>query len=443
MTFDRSKYKATAVANLKSQEQQQEAIIGRGGGRPGYIKDAIKEGANKFRIYPAHPGQSEFDAEKAKSFLYPKTVHWIPQEVLKDADKPEKGSEVKNRPVFNSRVHAGTEKDIIEAYVAYVHQLVYDKTKDANERAKLLFPVTDWKNGIMPKTTWVVYAHKIFSNGTKEFGRLEVPVSVKDRMSALSSVEDSSSTITTDPFTDPTEGKAIVITYTEAAKPAKKYSVDLEFRGNYALTDDELETFDKNEPLESILTNCYKKSDFDKALRGLQIFDAEKGFGAFSQEAWLDVCTEIAGQYPDEEEEASGEVEETEEPSDVEKDQFDEMDRSALKKFIKTNTLPITVMSNYKDEDIRAMIRETLKEETEEEPEGGVEETDDEVESLGTGPITNDLPFDKPEVKSKIVTKSTAASATTSEVTRKRLDALRKTTGTAAKTGDKKTGSKK
>lgn len=65
----------------------------------------------------------------------------------------------------------------------------------------------------------------------------------------------------------------------------------------------------------------------------------------------------------DEEEEADEEEEETED----EGDQFDEMDRSALKSFIKENELDITVKKSMTDDDIRELIRDAVGEEEEEE----------------------------------------------------------------------------
>ena len=76
----------------------------------------------------------------------------------------------------------------------------------------------------------------------------------------------------------------------------------------------------------------------------------------------------------DEEDEEEEEPEETEEPDEEEEDEEDtdedslnDMDRSALKAYIKENELDITVYKSMKDDDIREAIREAAGEETEEE----------------------------------------------------------------------------
>nr|DAI70568.1 MAG TPA: hypothetical protein [Caudoviricetes sp.] len=70
---------------------------------------------------------------------------------------------------------------------------------------------------------------------------------------------------------------------------------------------------------------------------------------------------------PEEEEEDEDEEEtEEEEEDEDEGDQFDEMDRSALKAYIKENELDITVKKSMSDDDIREAIRAEVGEEEEE-----------------------------------------------------------------------------
>lgn len=83
---------------------------------------------------------------------------------------------------------------------------------------------------------------------------------------------------------------------------------------------------------------------------------------------------ELAEEVEEEEEEkpkkpakkASKKVEEPEEEEDDEEDEFAEMDRTALKAYIKDNELDITVKKSMTDDDIRELIRAEVGEEEEE-----------------------------------------------------------------------------
>jgi hypothetical protein len=86
---------------------------------------------------------------------------------------------------------------------------------------------------------------------------------------------------------------------------------------------------------------------------------------------------EDAGEEPDEPDDEP-EEEEEEEDGDEGVD-LDELDRKALKAFIKDNELDITVKKGMSDDDIRAAITEaTSEDDDEEEPEEESEEDDDE-----------------------------------------------------------------
>jgi hypothetical protein len=396
MAFDRSKFKATEVATLKQQESENQTP--RGGadndGRVSFHK--IPEGQSKWRIMPAHPD--------AKSFMYPKQVSWLPQEVTYTKDGKEI-TEIQRRPLFNSRTHGGTPKDIIEEYIKFVEKIVYDECQDPEERKTRLFNLTNWKVGVRGRITWIVYALKIEGN-TKTLGRLELPGMVKDTMNTLAITEDQSNdVIQTDPFSDPDLGKAIIIVYNKAEKdPSKKYTATLEWRGDYTLTDQELEDLIAADSLETIYQNCYKRKDFEKALNGLRIFDEENGYHAFAHDEWLDICTVIDAYYPEDAEEDEDEaptkaapakaapvkvakaapakkvaepiVEEYEEEEDMSspvatapvvvdklpwEDDFDNMDRAALKAFIMENELDIQVLPKYSDDEVRDFIRQEME----------------------------------------------------------------------------------
>jgi len=409
MSDRRSLLKATPVSVLKDQEQEHRKLLGISD-RPGFL--TISVGENRFRIFPKHP--------ESKSWVYLKAVHWIPGEVR---DKDGNVKEVKNLPVFNSRVHAGTSKDIVEEYVEFVKKLFKDELPP-DKFAEKLAPLTDWKKGVGIQSSWVCYAKKMNPDGSGEIGRLELTPGTKEKMNALSAIESSNEPIVTDPFTDPDDGVCVIITYNPEAKDAKGnkdmknfYSVSLEKKKvdrfttqliPTPLTDKDVEEFFKLEPLEKLYRNCYTRKDFQKAVTGLQIIDEREKYGIFQCTEFLEIVEEMSKLYPEGEDEEVEQVEsnigvslptttveEDEEEEDTplqsKGDEFDKMDRTALKAYIKTKLGGrITVMKSYTDDQIRDLIRDMINSTDEE----------GEEESVETLPPT---PQPEPEVK-KIVT---------------------------------------
>lgn len=317
-TFDRSKFKATNLSTLKEQDTQVEEMglkndFGKNN-RPDYLK--IPEGTSKWRIFPAQ--------EAERPFLYMKVVSWLPQEVYVNKE----GKEVRNpkpedtqflklvnkrKPIFNGRVHGSYEKDLVEEYIKFFKNLVFEEL-DVNSAKEKMKVLQNFQTGIMPKIAWVCYAQKLNKDGTKDFGRLEMSPSLKDYLSKISNTEDPDQPIQTDPFTDPDEGKAVLITFNKEAEPAKKYSAAIEFRGNYSLTDAELVKLDDFDKLwEVVGDSIYKRGDFDRTLVGLEMFDTENKLGVFQYDTWLDICEEISNMIPEDaiEEEAGNAVTKT------------------------------------------------------------------------------------------------------------------------------------
>jgi len=422
MTFDRSKFKATQVSALKEQEKaaKDSRNNGNSDGRVQFHK--IEEGQSKWRIMPAHPD--------SKTFMQPKQVHWLPQEVTYQRDGKDV-TEIKRRPIFNSRTHAGTSKDIVEEYLRFVTKMVYDEIQDPEERKKRLYNLTHWSCGVRGRTTWIVYAQKIEGNA-KTLGRLELPGLVKDKMNELAITEDQSNdVIQTDPFTDPDSGKAILITYDKSQKePVKKYATTLEWRGDYALTDQDLEELLSADSLETIYNDSYRRKDFERALEGLRIFDEDNKYNAFGHDEWLDVCEHIDGFYVDEESDAD--AVDTAKPSEAQPplnsdskelaekeaeqgtnqpfeeelfpkqndklpwdDEFEDMDRDALKAHIKANKLGIRVLQKYSDDDLRGLIREVSQDADQE------ADQEEDTESTATQ-ATADVEQPAPKSSSKI-----------------------------------------
>jgi len=355
MTVDRSKLKATPTQNIKSQESEVKNIIYNDGERTPYVK--IKPGTNKLRIFPAHPGTS--------SFTYPYSRWWLPKMVTYEKNG-EEVTEMKKRPVWNAKIHGNAKQDIVEEYVKFVTQLLTDTIDDEKELEDKLKDLTHWKKGLKAKYEWIAYVNQ-YIGGKKHFGFWTYTPGIKKKLNELAITEDDADEpISVDPFTDPDDGKAIIVKYDPNAERAQdKYKVNIEFRGNYALTDDEIEQFLKLKSLEEQFVNVYRRRDFDLAVEGLQLFDEQNNFGAFEHDEWLAIVEKLQQEWPadedeDEQDEDVETVEDEVEASEPE-DEFEGMDRTQLKRYIKKNELPIIVKRSMSDDDIRDEIRNQLK----------------------------------------------------------------------------------
>ena len=150
--------------------------------------------------------------------------------------------------------------------------------------------------------------------------------------------------------------------------------------------------------------------DFERALEGLQNFDEENEIGLFDDDDWIEHLEEIKAQYDSDdseedsapkkkavkkayakseddeeeekdeadEEEEDEEEEDEEEENDEDGDEFDSMDRVALKKYITANGLEISVKKSMSDDDLRNAIRAAAK--SDDADEADDEEEDDETE---------------------------------------------------------------
>jgi len=384
---DRSQLKGTPVSVLKNQEAEHRKLIGQND-RPGFL--TMSHGRNKFRIFPKHPD--------TQSWIYPKAVHWVPAEIKDDNGKV---IEIKNLPVFNSRVHGGTKNDIIEEYIEMVKKTLKDEAPDkVTER---LAPILDWRKGMVINSNWVCYAKKLEADETGLIGRLELTSGTKEKLNALAAVESPNEPIVTDPFTDADDGVCILVDYDPEKKDAKGQkdmknfyivSLDRQKVDKFTtqliptpLTDQDVEEFFKLEPLEKLYKNVYTKKDFQRAVTGLQIVDEREKYGVFQSSEFLELVDAMCDLYPEGEgvEEGSGveipvgekEVElpaklapKTPSKSNLKEviakpvvgDEFDKMDRTALKAYIKTELKgEITVMKSYLDPQIRDLIRDYIK----------------------------------------------------------------------------------
>ena len=396
MTFDRSKFKGASIEKNKEFTKMIDGMTKPEGSskRPDYHE--IKEGTNVFRICPPH--DSEDPSMQAK------VTTWLPQRI-EEKDKDGKGTgkfEIKDRPIFNSRIHGGTQKDVVEEYINFVYKQVYDEVQDKDERAKKMSPITGyrskdqkWHPGIKFSTSYVLYA---FKEG--KLGRLEIFKTDKDEMEKLNIAEDADEPITTDVFSDPDNGVSLIIKLSnENGKKQrivskrefnpKKYKTWDEFIESEKITEEQLMELDKQQPLKEIFQNVYKRSDFEKALEGLQIFDEKNKFGIFANDDFLDIVQEIDAYYP----EKSIEDEATEKNNSGAADIMD-MTRDELKAYIEENDLPIVVRKQMTEDDIRDLIFDAEKEKKESEE---VKEKPQTKEETKEEP--SDLPWDKEEKK--------------------------------------------
>lgn len=411
MTFDRSKFKAAKLEANKAVAEQAESTLKQnlGGKRGDYHK--IDEGVNYFRIMPPHSPEDPS--------WQPKVVTWL--EVLideTDGDGNLTGKKVrKGRPIFDSRIHGGTPKDIIDQYIFFVKKKVYEEEQDQESAKKKLFPIFGyrdskgaWHPGILPNSSYVCYATK---NGITpdNLGRLELYKGEKDKVEELNIDEGSDEPILTDAFSDPDEGVELVVILQKNEKGKnekvfKKREPNLkgfkgsdklkaleEFEESQVVPDSVLKKLSEMDSLKEMFKGAYKRSDFEKALEALQFLDEKHEFGVFQMDEFLDVVEEIDGYYSEDAEESTTTSEE-ESSEELTLADIDEMTRGELKTLILEKELPIRVTSAISDEVLREKVCEALWPQSEEEVEDNSQE-DSEAEGDQELPLedTENLPI--------------------------------------------------
>ena len=366
----RSQLKATSIKRLQKQIDEDNAMVGAQSSAE-YLN--LEDGKTiKIRIFPCHPGQEDFYVARK--------CYWM--SFVGDDGEQHRGT------VLDSRVHGGTKYDVVEEYVKYA------KKKVGNDADKLeaLTGSGPKSNSLNPQYSWLCYADKINGDDQLRAKLWEFKKMVRDAINKLAFSEDEDEVIEVDPFTDPDEGLPIMVTYRK--NPNKKkgenfYEVSFPKKVSARpLTDEEIEYFMTLKPLSEVI-NRYGMRDFERALEGLQNFDTENEIDLFEDEDWLEHLEEIKAQYdaeedsedskpakkstkkvvkkvaePEDDEEEDEPEDNTEEDSDEEDDEeeesgdeFDKLDRSALKKYIVDNDLEISVKKSMSDDDLRNAIR--------------------------------------------------------------------------------------
>ena len=390
----RSQLKATSLKKLQKQIDEDNAAIGANSNE--YLN--LEDGKTlKIRIFPAHPGE--------ENFYVAKKCYWL---TIAGND-----GDPRRIQVLDSRLHGGTKMDVVEEYTKYAKRF-------CKGDASKLEAITGQRDSLNPSYSWLCYADTVREDEQLRARLWEMKKMVRDALNRMAFSEDEEEAIEVDPYTDVDEGLPVLVTYRK--NPNKKkgenfYEVAFPKKVKARpLTDEEIEYFMSLKPLSEIL-GTYGLSDFERALEGLQNFDEEHKIGLFDDEDWIAHLEEIRAQYdddsseeeedekprakktakkpapskveePDDEEEEDEEEDEAEdeeeEGSSEEGDEFDAMDRSELKKYIKDNDLDITVKKSMSDDDLREAIRaasaaaEEAPEAEEEEEEAEEEEDDDE-----------------------------------------------------------------
>lgn len=393
----RSQFKATPLKKLQKVVDADDAAVG--GGSNEYL-NLVDGKTLKIRIFPAHPGQD--------AFYIKRKAYWLTV-AGRDGDS-------RRTTVLDSKVHAGTEMDLVEEYVKFA------KKKWSKDTAKInaLVGTGMDSNSLNPQFTWLCYADVVTDDAELRAKVWEFKKMVRDALNRLSFAEDDGEPIEFDPFTDPDEGLPVLVKYMK--NPNKKKGENY-YEVNFAkkpiarpLSDEELEYFANLKPLSDVLPK-YDMRMFDTALEGLQNFDEENEMGLFEDDEWLDIVEKVKAQYDgesgdnsdddedeepkrktakksakkiepepeDDDDETSEEEEETEEEEPEEEtadegDELDGMDRTELKKYIKEKGLDVVVKKSWSDDQLRDEIRAAMKpeEESEEEPEEETEEEEDE-----------------------------------------------------------------
>lgn len=399
----RAQLKATSIKKLQKQVDAENEMVGTGSSTE-YLN--LEDGKTiKIRIFPAHPGQEEFYVAKK--------CYWLTFNT--DDGNTRRGT------VLDSKVHGGTKWDIVEEYVKWAKKHVGN---DA-EKLEALVGNGPKSNSLNPQYTWLCYADRVNGDDQLRAKLWEFKKMVRDAMNKLAFSEDEDEVIEVDPFTDPDEGLPINVTYRK--NPNKKkgenyYEVAFPKKVSARpLTDEEIEYFMTLKPLSEVIYK-YGMRDFERALEGLQNFDEENEIGLFDDDDWLEHLEEIKAQYDaeeeeekpkksakkvvkkdapapkkavvedeDDEEEDDDTPEEEDDAEDAEGDEFDDMDRSELKKYISKNGLEISVKKSMSDDDLREAIRAASKEEDAAEEEDEEEDDDTDNEEAPAKVSLNDI----------------------------------------------------
>lgn len=414
MSLDRSKFKATSVAATVEQDKELAASLGRDGGN--YTKYLVfEDGPNLLRIYPPHPeedGGGDVFAEPKVTVFLPMMVpeRDANRQVIMENGRPKLKESVKS--VFNSRIHGDTPKDLVEEYISLALKRLeeaLEHTQDPAEKAIITNKLNAVRGnyalkiqGLKYTQKWVMYVNRIVGQ-THTFGPIEIGPAVKEALNKIAAnVDNGEGAITTDPFTDIEDGRAVKVVYNKnATKPQDYYNVQIDstfvkqviagqpynLPRQFPLTDEQLEAFMKVTPLKKRFRGVFKRSDFKLQFEGLEFFDKKHQIGLFQDEEFLNIFEEIDAYYPEDEDEVNAEnqsegnvgvIDTSSNPVIAEEeyngDMFELMDRKELGDWHRANKTGFLVKPTLTDEQIREAARDFLNSQSQEEEEEVVQE---------------------------------------------------------------------
>ena len=416
MAFNRERFKAAKVEANKAVTTKVEETMKFASKRGDY--HTIDKGVNVFRMMPPH---NENDPS-----MQPKVVYWLTCKVQKvDPNGNEIAGEFeeKQRPIFDSRIHGNTPKDIIDEYIKFTKKSIFDNTQDKDDQKKLLAPINGWKDkngkwypGITASQSYVCYATKgdiIPAN----LGRLEIYNNDRNELEKLNIDDETGEPIMVDLFSDPDNGVQFIInrvtdektgkltniiskkTFTapRGSKSADYGKLYQEFLDSQVVPDDVLEAFSEMEPLSKQFRNAYKRKDFERALEALQMFDAKNDYHTFDNDEFLAIVEEIDKYYPEDDTESHKEDKDVDQYFSKADDELnlDEMTRDELKKFNKDRNLGVRILKSMSEEDIVEALREAMT------PNDSPEEDEEEDEEEDGVPVEtkpeedDELPWEK------------------------------------------------
>ena len=297
--IDRSRFSGSSNKQMKDQLKRGDDLSPQR--RVDY--HTIKEGINIMRIAPAHDqAHSAYEIFKHVSMMCDVPVF----NDGKDTGKTEE----KLKRIFISNGHGGPQTDVVELYIKFAKDQVFDTVSDKKDREKALAPINGYRNkegkwvwGILPMINYVCYAWREES-GKHALGRLELSQMLIRQMDKLNIDEESNQPMEVDIFSDPNEGVSAIITYDPKAKTsAEKYTVKArsikkgqgyaEFMEQERVTDEQLEELSVKEPLYEMFVDVYRQEDFDFALNGLRKFDEKYGYGIFENDEFMSQVNDI------------------------------------------------------------------------------------------------------------------------------------------------------
>lgn len=375
MAIDRSKYRKASSEEMAQQNEEMEARK-QPTNQTGFLK--VEPGINKFRIFPA-PLKAE-----SSLFCFPKVTSFLPLLVDEYDDNGNKtGKQVeKRKAIFNAKVHGNLSIDIVEAYIEAAREKFSATIKDKKDLRDKLKPITDWKTGIKPSSSYIVYAFKYIGSGdgvkNKQYGRLQLTDGVKKQLDSLCLRQgDSGIPMVIDSFSDPDKGKPFQWSSNPNAEDAKaRNKVNILFEEELPLTDEELEMLENWDALESVYQNSYTKSDFKKQVEGLQRFDKNNKLNIFDSPSFQSILesakAEVEEKLQDKESKVKDEEDEeevknssnknsqVEEEEDTIPEVLEDMDKKTLMTLPELLELEVELKTTTPPSKMRKMIKEAI-----------------------------------------------------------------------------------